>query len=114
MALAVDTQTPGGSSYPGGVDARAVAERIVACPGVARLSGGAFGEVATYLPGLRVPGVRLVGGILEVHVVSRWDVPVPTLAAEVRAAVAPAAGGHEVAVFIDDIELPAGHQEGRQ
>jgi hypothetical protein len=97
-----------------GVDARAVAERVIACPSVARLSGGPFGEVATYLPGLRVPGVRLVAGVLEVHVVSRWDVPVADLAAEVRAAAGPAAPGHEVVVFVEDVELPAGDQEGRR
>jgi hypothetical protein len=114
MVLAVDTATSGDIGLPGRVDAREVAERAAACSSVARLSGGVVGEVATYLPGSRVPGVRVAAGFVEVHVVSRWDVPVAALAAEVRAAVAPAARGVEVAVFVDDIELPALHQEGRQ
>lgn len=114
MALVVDTGASGKVSYPGGVDARAVAEAVAACSSVAGLSGGAFGEVATYLPGLRVPGVRLVGGTVEIHVVSRWDVPVPTLAAEIRAAVAVAAEGRQVAVFVDDIELPVDDKKSRR
>lgn len=113
-ALDIGTVTSDDTWYPGGVDARAVAELVTACRSVAGLSGGAFGEVATYLPGSRVPGVRLVAGVVEVHVVSCWGVPVPTLAAEVRAAAAPAARGHEVAVFVDDIELPPVVQESRQ
>ena len=39
--------------------AEAVAAAVLAHPGVARLSGGAFGTVASYLPGRRVVGVRL-------------------------------------------------------
>jgi len=51
----------------------AVAERIAAAvaavPGVARLHGGEFGEIATYLPGRRVAGIRLTADRCEVHVV---------------------------------------------
>ena len=114
MALSVDRVISGSTRAPAGPDAREVAERAAGCSTVVRLSSGTFGEVATYLPGLRVPGVRVTPGALEVHVVSRWDVPVADVAAEVRAAVMPVARGLEVAVFIDDIQLPTLHQEGRQ
>ena len=87
-------------------DVEAVAAAAQACPLVAGLAGGRFGEVATYLPGKRIVGVREVDGAVEVHVVARWGTPLPQLADVVRAAVAPYAGGLGVAVFVEDIELP--------
>jgi hypothetical protein len=64
------------------------------------------GEAATYLPGRRVAGVRIDDDHVEVHVVARWDAVLPELADGVRQAVAAAAGGRAVSVFIDDIEIP--------
>lgn len=87
-------------------DIDAVAAAAQGCPVVAGLTGGRFGEVATYRPGRRILGVRQAGGALEVHVVARWGTPLPELAELVRAAVTPYAGGRPVAVFVDDIELP--------
>ncbi|HVL05800.1 MAG TPA: hypothetical protein VM388_07420 [Acidimicrobiales bacterium] len=87
-------------------DLEAVAAAAKACPLVAGLSGGRFGEIATYLPGRRILGLREADGTVEVHVVARWGTPLPELAEEVRAAVTPRAGGLPVAVFIEDIELP--------
>ena len=95
-----------GSSAAVSVDA--VAERAVACPSVARLSPGPVGEVATYLPGRRVPGVRLGGDRIEVHVVARWGVRVAEVADDVRAAIRPIGAGLPVDVHVDDIEVPAG------
>jgi hypothetical protein len=97
----------------GAIDADAVAERTAGCRSVARLSAGPFGEVATYLPGRRVRGVRLVDGQIEVHVVACWNVRVPELAAEVRAAVGPIAAGHPVDVHVDDVDVP-GEGEGAE
>jgi uncharacterized alkaline shock family protein YloU len=88
------------------IDADAVAERAGRCRSVARLSGGQFGEVATYLPGRRVRGVRLAGGHVEVHVVACWGARVPDVAAEVRAAVAPIAAGLPIDVHVDDVDVP--------
>jgi hypothetical protein len=87
-------------------DAEAVAERAAGCRSVARISTGPFGEVATYLPGRRVPGVRVGDGRIEVHVVACWGVQVPDLAAEVRAAIGPIAGGLPVDVHVDDVDVP--------
>jgi hypothetical protein len=87
-------------------DLDGVAAAASACPPVARLTGGRFGEVATYRPGHRIVGVREVDGIVEVHLVARWGSPLPEVAEVVRAAVTPAAGGLPVAVFVDDIEVP--------
>ncbi|MDP8975686.1 MAG: hypothetical protein M3N28_04835 [Actinomycetota bacterium] len=88
------------------VDPDAVAEAVLACPGVVAMSGGALGEAASYLPGRRVPGVRATEEELEVHVVARWTSVLPEVADAVRAAVAPLAPGRPVSVFIEDVEVP--------
>ena len=89
-------------------DLDAVAAAATACPLVAGMAGGRFGEVATYLPGRRLVGVRAADDELEVHVVARWGTPLPEVADAVRRAVAPAAAGRPVTVYIDDIEVPDG------
>jgi len=87
-------------------DLEAVAAAALGCPFIAGLTAGRFGEVATYRPGRRSSGIRVVDGVLEVHVMARWGPPIPEVADAVRAAVAPSAGGQPVAVFVDDIEVP--------
>ena len=87
-------------------DLDAVAAAALGSPLIADLTGGRFGEVATYRPGRRILGVREVDGVVEVHVVARWGTPLPEVAEVVRAAVTPSAGGQPVAVFVDDIEVP--------
>jgi len=87
-------------------DLDAVAAATLGCPLIADLTGGRFGEVATYRPGSRLVGVRMVDGAIELHVVAKWGAPLPEVAEVVRAAVAPYAEGLPVSVFVDDIELP--------
>ena len=87
-------------------DLEAVAAAALGCPLIAGLTGGRFGEIATYRPGQRIVGVREFDGAVEVHVVAKWGRPLPEVAEVVRAAVAPHAGGLPVAVFVDDIEVP--------
>ena len=89
------------------VDVDAVAAVVQALPVVRSLSGGRFGEVATYLPGRRVQGVRVRGENVEVHVVAGPGVPLPVVGATVRGAVLPLAGGCTVDVHVDDIEEPS-------
>ena len=88
------------------VDVEAVAKRAVRCRSVARISTGPFGEVATYLAGSRVPGVRVRDGRLEIHVVACWGAEVPELAGEVRDAVRPLAGELPIDVHVDDLDVP--------
>jgi len=87
--------------------AGALAESIAAAttrvPGVAGLSGGKFGQVATYAPGRKVNGIRFAGGDVEVHVVAEWVASLPQLADDVRTALEPLAAGRSVSVFVDDI-----------
>ena len=77
-------------------------------PGVSRLSGGHLGGVGTYLPGRRVTGVVLREEDMreedmEVHVMGRYGIPVGNIAAEVRQAAEPFAGGRPVHVIIEGL-----------
>lgn len=93
------------------VDPDAVAAAVLTCPSVAALSGGVVGEVASYLPGRRVVGVRVHDGgsrpaEVDVHVVGRYGPPVAQIAGEVRAAVRGLAPGIPVSVTVDDLTDP--------
>lgn len=89
-----------------GTQADRLAAAALACPAVARLSAGRVGEVATYLPGRRVPGVRVGDGRVAVHVVGRYGPACAQIADQVRRAVRAVAGDLPVDVVIDDLELP--------
>jgi hypothetical protein len=87
-------------------EAAAIAAAVQAVPGVARLSAGPVGAVATYGPGPRIAGVRVRGHAVEVHVVAASaTVPLHVLAARIRAAVhalLPAVSA--VDVVVEDLE----------
>ena len=91
----------------GPVDVDAVVATVAACPSVAHLAQGGPGEqVATFLPGRRVGGVRVTDETLEVHIATRWDVPIPMAAAEVRSALAGLSGGRSITIAVDDVDDP--------
>jgi len=94
-----------------GVNVDAVAAAVLGCAGVAGMDGGRFGEVASYLPGRKVPGVVVSGGRVRVQIRSRWAVPAPDLAALVTAVLAPLTGSHPVDLVIADIDDPPGTPE---
>ncbi|MBJ7338818.1 Asp23/Gls24 family envelope stress response protein [Mycolicibacterium sp.] len=80
-----------------------IAAAVTAVPGVAGLHAGMFGEVATYLPGHRVSGIRTnADGVTEVHVTLLYGAPVRDTAALIRDAAARVAGG-TVDVTVEDI-----------
>ena len=79
-----------------------VAAVVRAVPGVADLHPGMFGEVGTYLPGRRVPGVRLGDTGTDVHVTVYFDAHVRDVATQIRRAVAVAVGG-PVNVTVEDV-----------
>ena len=86
-----------------------IAAEVLRCAGVVALSSKGHRPVATYLPGRQVSGVQLEGDRIRVGVVGAMGVPIPVLAAQVRAAVAPLAHGRAVDVDVVDIQpLPAG------
>jgi hypothetical protein len=94
-----------------GVNVDAVAAAVLGCAGVAGLDAGQFGEVASYLPGRKVPGVVISGGRVTVQIRSRWGAPAPDLAALVTAVLAPLTGSRPVDVVIADIDDPPGTPE---
>ena len=69
--------------------AEAIASATLAVAGVSALHAGIIGEVATYLPGRRVNGVRLTDEACEVHIVLDWGSPVVATADDVRTAIEP-------------------------
>lgn len=85
-------------------DADTVAGIARAVSGVVALHPGKFGEVATYLPGRRVPGVRVDGRRIEVHLVVAADAQIRDTATAVRRAVAEAfPDATAVDVTVEDI-----------
>lgn len=80
---------------------------VLAVPGVAAMHSGSFGEVATYLPGRKVDGVRVRADVTEVDVVVDWGVHVLETADSVRAAVQ-AITRPTVTVVIQDVAAPPG------
>lgn len=85
--------------------ADAVAAAVRAVPGVLDLHGGLLSEVATYLPGRMVRGVRLREPGAEVHVVLAWGAPLEETTAAVRA-VAAEVVGLPVDVWVQDVREP--------
>ncbi|MGB3480637.1 MAG: Asp23/Gls24 family envelope stress response protein [Mycobacterium sp.] len=72
----------------GSEPAEQIAAAVCSVPGVVSLHGGMFGEVATYLPGRRVPGVRIGDDRVAVHVSLALGAPVRETAAAIQQAVA--------------------------
>lgn len=99
-------QDNAGKVGPGEIDPAALATLVLACPGVAGMHGGVSGEAATYLPGSRVRGVRILPDRIELHVVARWPIPAAELAEQVWALTARAVEGRRVDVVIGDVALP--------
>lgn len=80
-----------------------VADVVRAVPGVADLHSGMFGEVATYLPGRRLVGVRVTDDRVDVHITVTQDAPIRSTAAAVRAAVAAVLPDLAVDVTVEDV-----------
>jgi len=89
-----------------GTEADLVAAAVSACPLVADLHPGVYGEVGTHLPGRRVPGIRLDTTTVEVHVTGYPAPTMEAIAAQIRRAVGPYAAGRAVDVVIEDLLLP--------
>lgn len=88
------------------VDADTVSDAVLAVPGVHDLHAGLLGEVATYLPGRRVNGVRLREDGCEVHLVLEWGAPVAATTDAVRTAVSALVPG-TVTITVEDVAPPA-------
>jgi len=99
-------QAPRAAPQPPGVElADQVAAAVLAVRGVTGLHGGMFGETATYLPGRRVPGVRLTEDVTDIHLTLTYGAPVFATAQQVRTAVAALVPG-PVNVTVEDVTSP--------
>ena len=87
-----------------------LAAAVLATEGVAALHPGIFEEVATYLPGRRVRGIRITDHGCEIHVVLNWGAPIWATASAVRQAAARLVEG-AVDVTIADIADPSAGPE---
>ncbi|GAA1906556.1 hypothetical protein GCM10009737_04170 [Nocardioides lentus] len=85
--------------------AEELAGELLSLPGVAALHGGLFGEVATYLPGRRVTGIRLDPERTDVHVSIEYGAAVHDVVEAVRSATARRVGGR-VDVYVEDVAPP--------
>jgi uncharacterized alkaline shock family protein YloU len=81
-----------------------IAALVLAVPDVVRLHAGRFGEVATYLPGRRVTGIKLGDDTVEVHVVVAGGVPIRQTAQLIHAAVATRVAT-PVHVYVEDVAV---------
>ncbi|MGV9482072.1 hypothetical protein [Gordonia aichiensis] len=110
-----DTTTPAGSTPGAAADdngslAERVANAAVSVPGVTGLHAGVFGEVATYLPGSRVSGVRLSENSGEVHIVVDINRDLRAVADEVVTAASQVAGV-PISVVVEDISTGSAPQD---
>lgn len=89
--------------------AELVATAVTAHPAVARLDGGVFGSVATYLPGRRLVGVRIGQGAepVELGVVLHLTDRIPDVVRALRSEVSALCGGAAVDITVADVAIPA-------
>lgn len=85
--------------------AETIEREVLAHPAVARLDGGQFGSIASYLAGRRVIGVRTgaPGDPVELAVVLWLGRPVPDVVTELRALVKSMAGDVPVDIVVSDL-----------
>lgn len=80
---------------------------VLAVPEVRDVHAGVVGEVATYLPGRRINGVRVSDeGDAEVHVVLEFGASIQEATDRVRAAARGVVGGR-VDVTVEDVAAPS-------
>ena len=93
-----------GTSTAAAPDAEAIAAAVRSAPAVAALHSGGLRPVVTLLPGRRVEGVQVTDDRVTVSVVVAQGVPIAVLTDQVRARVAPLAGGRPVDVHVADLQ----------
>ena len=85
----------------------AIAAAVLQCPAVARLHGGRFNTITSYLPGRRVAGIAVTPSGVTVGVVGRYPGTVAQIAAQVHEAAAAVVPSVPVTVAVEDIDIDA-------
>ncbi|OZM71070.1 hypothetical protein CFN78_21590 [Amycolatopsis antarctica] len=98
--------TAGATPDDPGLLAEAIANEVLGHPAVVRLDGGAFGALATHLPGRKVAGVRVteLGEPVEIGVVLRLTGSLPAVTGDLRTRVRAIAGDVPVHVEVTDVD----------
>lgn len=96
-----------------GVDVDGLFLALASCPGVARVGSSGPGALATYLPGRRVPGIRVEQATLTIEIQADWNSSKNELFAAVKHAAGPFAAGRRIDVAVVDIALPGGQDTAR-
>ncbi len=106
----VPAESPAAAGAVGAVqdstEADLISAAVLTVTDIAGLSAGPFGEIASYLPGRSVPGVRIDDERVEVHIVARYGRPLQEIADELARAVRHVLAGRPLQVSVDDILLP--------
>jgi hypothetical protein len=89
------------------IDADRIATAVQAARHIAGLDSGRYGEIATYLPGRRVNGVRIRPESVTIGVIGRYPATATDIDACVRAAVGPL--DRPLHVHISDLHIGGNH-----
>ncbi len=89
------------------IDADRLATAVQAARHIAGLDGGGYGEIATYLPGRRINGVRIRPESVTIGVIGRYPATATDIDACVRAAVGPL--DRPLHVHINDLHISDDH-----
>jgi hypothetical protein len=89
-----------------GIDVDDIYSAVIGCPGVAGLGSGTIGELATYLPGRRVPGIRVSPERVELEICAAWGPPIKQIAEQIWAALAVVVTDRPIEITITDIAPP--------
>lgn len=106
---AAGPDSPGATVVDDDALAEIVAATVTAHPAVARLDGGVFGGISTYLPGRRLVGVRIGEDDepVEIAVVLHLPQHIPDAVRSLRREVAALCGGRAVDITVADVAIPA-------
>jgi hypothetical protein len=89
------------------IDADRIATAVQAARNISGLDGGRYGEIATYLPGRRVNGIRIRPESVTIGVIGRYPATATEIDACVRAAVGPL--DRPLHVHINDLHINDPH-----
>jgi hypothetical protein len=85
------------------IDPDRIATAVQASRHIASLDSGRYGEIATYLPGRRVSGVRIRPDSVTIGVIGRYPATATEIDAWVRATIGPL--DRPLHVYISDLHI---------
>ncbi|MEO7078911.1 hypothetical protein [Rhodococcus sp. BP22] len=81
-----------------------IASITLSVAGVSALHPGEFGEIATYLPGRRIVGIRIDAEVCEIHISVEYPSDVHAVARAVHDAVGPHVSV-PIVVTVEDVAI---------